>query len=125
MGEKAEIRTLPIEGLMLSEFVVAGDGKDAEMCALTRDGRRLVFSVSESPRLRIAVHGTVLMEITGPDDATLMVRYTAARLILGEARIHYPGSAEEWADDMDRLSRGRPMRWKIRDGSFTLLGEES
>ena len=104
---------------------MAGDGKDAEMCALTRDGRRFVFSVSESPRLRIAARGAVLTEITGPDDATLMVRYTAARLILGEARIHYPGSVEEWADDMNRLSRGRPMRWKIRDGSFTLLGEES
>lgn len=125
MEEKAEIRTLPIEGLVLSEFIMTGNGKDAEMRVLTRDDRRFVFGVNESCRLRIAVRGAVLTEITGPYDTTLIVRYTAARLVLGEARIYYPGSAEEWADDMDRLSRGRPMRWRIRDGSFTLLGEAS
>src|SRR5882672_11386683 len=120
MGETAEIRTLPIESLMLSEFMVEGNGRDAEMRVLTRDGRRFVFGVNESCRLRIAVRGAVLIEITGPYDTTLIVRYTAARLVLGEARIHYPGSAEEWADDMDRLSRGWPMKWRIRHGSFTL-----
>jgi len=110
---------------MLSEFIVAGNGREAEMRVLTRDGRLFVFGVNESCRLRIAVRGAVLTEITGPYDTTLIVRYTAAHLVLGEARMHYPGSAEEWADDMDRLSRGRPMRWRIRDGNFTLLGEDS
>jgi hypothetical protein len=123
MEEKAEIRTLPIEGLVLSEFTVAGNGRDAEMRVRTRDGRLFVFGVNESCRLRIAVRGAVLTEITGPYDTTLIVRYTAAHLVLGEARMHYPGSAEEWTEDMDRLSRGWRMIWRIKDGSFTLLGE--
>lgn len=118
------MRTLPIEGLVLREFVVEGNGKDAEVRAIASDGRRFVFGSSE-PHLKIAVQGTVLTEVTGPDDATLKVRYTASRLVLREARVRYPGSAEEWADDVDALNRGRLMSWAIQDGSFTLLGEES
>src|SRR4051812_40121197 len=34
MVDKAEMRTLPIEGLELRELVVAGNGKDAEVCAV-------------------------------------------------------------------------------------------
>ena len=61
----------------------------------------------------------------GPDDATLALRYTASRLVLREARVLYPGSAEEWASDMEALNRGVLMSSAIQDASFTLLGEES
>jgi len=122
MVENAEMRTLPIEGLVLKELVVTGNGKDAEVRAVASDGRRFVFG-SSMPRLKIAVQGTVLTEVTGPDDATLKVRYTAGHLVLREARVRYPGSAEEWGDDVDAMNRGFPMSWAIRDGSFTLLGE--
>jgi len=85
---------------------------------------RFIFG-SSGPRLKIAVQGAMLTEVTGPDDVTLKVRYTASHLVLREARVRYPGSAEEWANDMDALNRGRLMSWAIQDGSFTLLGEES
>jgi len=122
MLEKTEMRMLPIEGLVLRELVVEGNGKDAEVYAIASDGRRFVFA-SSGPRLRIEVQGAVLTEITGPDDATLKVRYTASRLLLREARVRYPGSAEEWVDDVDALNSGRHMSWAIQDAIFTLLGE--
>ena len=124
MTRDLAIRVLPIEGLLLNELVVEGNGKDAEVRALTSDGRRFAFGTSGS-RLKIAVQGAVLTEVTGPDDATLKVRYTADRLVLRTARIRYPGSAEEWEEDVNALSRGGPMSWAIQDGSFILVGEES
>ena len=73
MVKDAELRTLPIEGLVLRELVMAGNGKDAEVRVLTSDGRRFVFG-SSMPRLKITVQGVVSTEVTGPDDATLKLR---------------------------------------------------
>lgn len=122
--KNTEMRTLPMEGLLLTEFVVQGNGKDAEVHVRARNGRRFLFC-SRGSCLEIAAQGSVLAEITGPDDATLKIRYTANRLILREVRIHYPGNIEEWATDLDALECGRPMSWTIQQGSFVLLGEES
>ena len=119
-----EWRILPIEGLVLRELVVAGNGKDAEVRVVVSDGRCCLFE-SRDPCLKIAVQGAVLTEVTGPDDATLALRYTASLLVLREARVLYPGSAEEWASDMEALNRGVLMSSAIQDTSFTLLGEES
>lgn len=97
MMKNTEMRTLPIEGLVLTEFVVEGNGKDAEVHVLASNGRRFVFCSSES-RLRISADGAVVTEITGPDDATLKIRYTANRLVLREARVHYPGKRRRVAE---------------------------
>src|SRR5688572_24483120 len=94
---------LPLEGIDLREFVVEGNGKYAEVTMVTREGRRFTFATSGSD-LEISVQGTVLTEVTGPDDPSLQIRYSASRLVLVTARIHHPGTAEECADDMAAFS---------------------
>jgi hypothetical protein len=118
------MRALPLEGVPLREFIVEGNGKDAELSAVAADGRRFLLGNCE-PSLEIAVRGTVLTQLHALDDVSLRVRYTAARLVLERAYVDYPGSEADWEKDLARFTRGQPMAWAIRVASFELVGTES
>jgi hypothetical protein len=123
MQEEDTLRTLPIEGAALREFVVEGSGKDTEVSAVMADGRRFRFEARDA-QLEVTVRGTVLTEIQGPDDMTLRFRYTAKRLVLKRAQVLYPGSEEDWQEDMKRQGGGQSLSWTIRVANFELVGDK-
>lgn len=122
MQQEDTLRTLPIEGAVLREFVVEGNGKDAEVSAVMADGSSFHF---EARDMEVTVHGVVLTEIQGPDDITLRVRYTAKHLVLKRAQVLYPGSEEDWQEDMRRQGRGRSLSWTIQGAHFELVGDKA
>ena len=120
--EEPESKPLEIEGSTLREFVVVGNGRDAEVRAITADGRRFIFDFVGS-HLKIRALGAILTEITRPDDGKLRVRYTADRLVLRIARTTLLEGVEDW----DLGPRGFHL-WPadsgvVVDGDFTLFGE--
>jgi hypothetical protein len=123
MTTESSLRTLAIEGLVLRELVMEGNGKDAEVQVVAADGRRFSFEVGGG-HLRIAVSGAVLTEVQSIDDASLRMRYTAEHLVLKRARIAYPGTEEEWERDMGRRGREGPLKWVIPFADLELVGAQ-
>lgn len=117
---ESSLRTLPIEGLALRELFRQGNGKDAEVQMVAADGRRFSFEVGRL--LRIAVSGTVLTEVRALDDVSLRVRYTAEHLVLKRAQIEYPGSEEEWEEDLAKFGHEEPLSWVIPLAELELVG---
>jgi hypothetical protein len=112
-----------MEGLALRELVMQGNGKDAEVRVVSADGRRFCFEVGGGS-LRIAVRGTVLTEVQSLDDVSLRVRYTAEHLVLARARIHYPGSEEDWEKDLAKRRSNESLSWVIPYTDLELVGAQ-
>jgi hypothetical protein len=117
----AEFVALPIEGLVLRELLIEGNGKDGEWLAVAVDGRRFRIPVSGC-HWKIAVEGAVLTEVLGPGDLSLCVRYTAARLVVREARILHGGGPEAAQRDIASFQAGKDMSRTIQHGKLTLVG---
>ncbi len=117
----AEFVPLPIEGLVLRELLIDGNGKDAEWLAVAVDGRRFTIPVSGC-HWKIAVEGAVLTEVLGPGDLSLCVRYTAAHLVVREARIVHGDNTEAVQRDIASFQAGKDMSRTIQHGKLTLVG---
>jgi hypothetical protein len=120
--DDVEFLPLPIEGMVLRELLIDGNGKDGEWIAVAADGRRLTIPVSGC-HWRIAIEGVVLTEVVGPGDLSLCVRYTAPRLVVREARILHTGTPEAALRDIESFRTGKDMGRVIQHGKLTLVGE--
>ncbi|MCW2930322.1 MAG: hypothetical protein JWM19_1284 [Actinomycetia bacterium] len=72
------------EATSLREMVVAGNGKDRDLVMSLADGRCLEVEVGD---VTVLTDGLVRVDIDGPDDSSLRVRYSGPGLEVRLARI--------------------------------------
>jgi hypothetical protein len=104
---------LPLAGEHLSEIVLFGDGKDADVMVELLDTRRFVFGLGGALR----VHGCpgLETEVSKWDDRSLIIRYFGQNLKVAAVRLGVPdeADAEELAADIHE--------WLATDGVDDLL----
>lgn len=104
-------REIPFKG-ELAELAVIGNGKDSTLRFTVVDGRAFAIALS-CARTRVRCDRGILVTTEARGDLTLMVRYLprpAYRMLLAFARVDYPGSEQEWADDCRLWER---MSWAV------------
>ncbi|MFZ5893685.1 MAG: hypothetical protein ACOY0T_21670 [Myxococcota bacterium] len=102
MRAKQGWRWLPFQG-EVSELVIVGNGKDCTLRVRVPDGRGFGIPISSyGDGVIINCCDGVVVSTTGPDDVSLMIRYTPQpgwRMSVARARVNYLGSDEDWAGD--------------------------
>ncbi|MFE3453280.1 hypothetical protein ACFXJ8_30580 [Nonomuraea sp. NPDC059194] len=93
-----------LAGEPLSEIILFGHGKDADVMIELLDGRQLVVPLSGS--LRVIGCAGLESEVTAWDDRSLIIRYFGRDLVLTAARIGVsadePSYAEGFRDEVEQ-----------------------
>ena len=101
------LKKLPIEGQLLKELIISGNGKDCELTIKTKDEARQVSFVMRDPRLVVDIKGNVITESFNYGDSDLGIKYLPSEeMIIEWAEIDFPGPKSEWIESLNRFKEG-------------------
>jgi hypothetical protein len=122
MTTHASWKALPLEDAELAELTVEGNGKHATVTVCTTDGRTVEFPASQG-RVRVVAHAGVVVETTGAGDLALTVHVSGPGVVIRHARVQYPGTDDEWPDDLAAYQNPEPWSlgsWAVEAAEFEL-----
>jgi hypothetical protein len=97
----------------LTEVVIVGSGKDAEILIALADGRELSMGAGV---VTVSADSGVQARITQLDDANVEIRYCGPGLAARSVRLKYDSRDPEWQDEFREDVRA----WLANDSSFEL-----
>ncbi|WP_066947207.1 hypothetical protein [Microtetraspora fusca] len=101
---------LPLSGERLSEIVLFGDGKAADVMVELCDGRQ--FTLPLGGALRVVGCPGLKTEVTRWDDRSLVIRYFGEGLAVAAARIEVP----DWTDEPEEAFHSAVHKWLATPG---------
>ncbi|MCG8556695.1 MAG: hypothetical protein MJD61_15620 [Proteobacteria bacterium] len=103
-------KKLPLEGALVEEISLHGNGKDSEFRMTTKDPSRQVRFDMSYPRLTVEVEGSVSIESFNWGDIDLGIRYRPLEdLRVASFELVFPGEEDEWkAVFADHFEAARP-----------------
>ncbi|TLP57024.1 hypothetical protein [Microbispora triticiradicis] len=104
---------LPLAGERLSEIVLFGHGKDADVMVELLDGRRFVLGLGGM--LRVRGCPAMRSEVIRWDDRSLIIRYRGDNLKIAAFRIEIPS----WNDDLETF-QAMVRKWLAKGGTEDL-----
>jgi len=93
------LKKLPIEGQLLKEMILSGNGKDCELTIKTQGQVRDVSFAMRDPRLVVDIKGDVITESFNYGDSDLGLKYLPSEE-------DFPGDETEWMESLDRFTDG-------------------
>lgn len=111
--EKRDTRILPIQGATFLDLQLAGNGKRSQVAIRVENARLVVVPLSGAA-WRCDLAAPVVVEASAHDDASITIRIRpqpGRSIVLERAVVIYPGSDDEWREDMDRF-RTETGRWE-------------
>lgn len=107
-----KIRALPLAGKKLVKFHYRGYPKSAWVCVEAEGGHTFVMPLREGCFDLDLSGPATLVKIFGEGDIVVEVEIEALPehpIVINEATLDYPGSDEEWRDDLDSYAHGREI----------------
>jgi hypothetical protein len=121
------LKKLPIEGQLLKEMIISGNGKDCELTIKTKDEARQVSLVMRDPRLVVDIKGNVITESFNYGDSDLGIKYLPSEeMIIEWAEIDFPGTKSEWIESLNRFKEGDSefIEWMISFAKIRLTSSK-
>jgi len=121
------LKKLPIEGQLLKELIISGNGKDCELTIKTKDEARHVSFVMRDPRLVVDIKGNVITESFNYGDSDLGIKYLPSEeMIIEWAEIDFPGPKSEWIESLNRFKEGDSefIEWMISFAKIRLTSSK-
>ncbi len=110
-----ELRSLPIEGARLYELAFSGYGKRSEVSILAEGAPQVVISLADA-RMELTLACELTVTSRADDDLTVEWRIAPRadqHVVLRRAAVYYPGSDEDWADEVAQFAQGGRRRWEL------------
>ena len=121
MGGDRAWEEIVTEVASLREMIVWGNGKDCDLVMSLSDGRRLELPVAG---VSVLSDGAVRVDVDGPGDSSLRVRYSGPRLEVRSARVGISDASQEETAEFREAVRnwrsGEGCLWRTVDAEITL-----
>jgi hypothetical protein len=119
------LRSLPLEGRLLQDIEVCGNGKRCTARIRTVDGAPPLYLSFANPTLDVEVSGKLQTTVCGEDDSALLVRYFPDEsLRLEVCQIAFWGGEAEWVEHHRLYHEGLPIHWSAERGLIRLVPAE-
>ena len=124
-----EWKRLPIEGSIVEEIKVFGNGKDCEVTVTIQEPARVVQFTMRDPNLEIALQGRIKTVIFNEGhDSYLGTRYIPLeKAQLEVCAVEFPGDAQEWDMALSDFEKGHSdfIGWMIYNAKLQIKSIDS
>lgn len=101
-------RKLPVDGALLEELSLQGNGKDCVLWLATTLPKHRILLEMRDPLLTVALRGRAVLESFNQGDRDLGVRYRPLEPVrVASVELELYGTDDEWEACLARLSAGR------------------
>lgn len=101
-------RKLPVEGALLEELSLQGNGKDCVLRLATTLPKYHIHLEMRDPRLMVEVRGRALLESFNHGDSDLGLRYRPREPVrVASVELDLCSTDDEWDEDLARFAEGR------------------